>query len=378
MVLFGETAKETLKVTQPYSGSEQGPQPFIGYLMRARAAAWNPSAEWLARHSKIPKATVETLIGGRRRRLPDWNEQVEPLLKALRRKVHVDERGDPDGVLGNMMAWKQAYDDAQNHRPLTCPLPDSSHTPPLAGSGSRLPGRPLEEVADPFEHQLEVHPAIDTGAAGVPVLPVYVPREHDRLLGEVVARAAAGSSGIAVLVGGSSTGKTRACWEALTLLRERDQPWRLWHPIDPTRPGAALTELSGIGPYTVVWLNEAQFYLAEQKTGEQVAAGLRELLRDPHRTPVLVLATLWPEHWITLTTRTDPDLHAQARELLDGHKIKVPEAFTGTDLATLAHYVGKDPRLGEAAEHAQGGQITQYLAGVPVLLDRYLEAPPAI
>jgi hypothetical protein len=36
---------------------------------------------------------------------------------------------------------------------------------------------------------------------------------------------------------------------------------------------------------TVVWLNEAQFYLdpAEARLGERVAAGLRELLRDPGR-----------------------------------------------------------------------------------------------
>ena len=55
----------------------------------------------------------------------------------------------------------------------------------------------------------------------------------------------------------------------------------------------------------MVWLNEAQFYLdpAEAGLGERVAAGLRELLRDPARAPVLVLATLWPGFWDTLTTR---------------------------------------------------------------------------
>ena len=76
----------------------------------------------------------------------------------------------------------------------------------------------------------------------------------------------------------------------------RPGPWRLWHPIDPSRPDAALRELPGIGPRTVVWLNEAQFYLdaADGGLGERVAAGLRELLRDPGRAPVLVLATLWP------------------------------------------------------------------------------------
>ena len=96
-----------------------------------------------------------------------------------------------------------------------------------------------------------------------------MPREHDEVLGQLVAAAADGRSGIAVLVGGSSTGKTRACWEALAPLRDRPEPWRLWHPIDPSRPDAALRELPGIVPRTVVWLNEAQFYLdpAERRAG---------------------------------------------------------------------------------------------------------------
>ncbi|WP_214104029.1 hypothetical protein [Acrocarpospora catenulata] len=262
-------------------------------------------------------------------------------------------------------------------------LPD---TDSRAGSGTegRPLGWPLHEVNDPFA--LEVHHAIDSGADGLPLLPAYVRREHDRALGKVVAAAAAGTSRIAVLVGGSSTGKTRACWEALHPLRDQpqnqapDRPWRLWHPIDPTRPDAALADLERIGPYTVVWLNEAQFYLADPALGEQVAAGLRELLRDPARGPVLVLATLWPAYWDTLTTRPgigESDTHAQARELLDGHRIGVPDAFTGADLDALTGQATADPRLGQAAEHTRDGQITQYLAGGPVLLARYHDAPPA-
>jgi hypothetical protein len=233
-------------------------------------------------------------------------------------------------------------------------------------------------VTDPF--QLEVHRAISGGTPGLTDLPVYVGREHDHRLARVVAEAADGARRIAVLVGGSSTGKTRACWEALHLLRQRPEPWRLWHPIDPTRPEAALTELSRIAQYTVVWLNEAQFYLAPDTLGEQLAAGLRNLLRTPGHGPALVLATMWPEHWDTLTTRPpagQPDRHAQARELLDGHNIHLPDAFTGADLETLTGQATRDPRLAEAREHARDGQITQYLAGGPVLLDRYQQALPA-
>jgi uncharacterized protein YidB (DUF937 family) len=240
-------------------------------------------------------------------------------------------------------------------------------------------GWPLGEVTDPFA--LEVHrPVQPEGAVpGLPELPVYVLREHDTELGQVVRAAAAGRSGVAVLVGGSSTGKTRACWEALGQLRDEPGPWRLWHPIDPSRPDAALAELPRIGPRTVVWLNEAQFYLdiPGAGLGERVAAGLRELLRDPGRAPVLVLATLWPRFWDSLTARPDggSDPHTQARELLAGHDITVPAAFTPAQMSQLAG--AGDVRLALAARSAADGQVVQFLAGAPELLARYRNAPPA-
>ena len=247
------------------------------------------------------------------------------------------------------------------------------------GSEVTVAGQPLEEVTDPFV--LEVHRPVqpDDPPPGLPLLPPYVPREHDRVLGQEVLASADGRSGIAVLVGASSTGKTRACWEALALLRDQDPPWRLWHPIDPSRPDAALAELAGIGPRTVVWLNEAQFYLdpAEAGLGERVAAGLRELLRDPGRAPVLVLATLWPEYWHGLTARpaVGADPHAQARELLAGHDITVPGAFTPAQMSQLGR--AADVRLALAARSARDGEVIQFLAGTPELLARYRNAPPA-
>ena len=243
------------------------------------------------------------------------------------------------------------------------------------GQGGRLP-RPLSDL-DPFD--LEVHRPLQAGTAGqLPVLPRYVPREHDVRLRQVADQAARGESRLAVVVGGSSTGKTRACWEMLDTLRGCAPQWRLWHPIDPARPDAVLAGLSQVGPRTVVWLNEAQLYLeTSDDIGERVAAGLRGLLRDPGRRPVLVVATLWPRHWDTLTTRAEPDRHAQARELLSGHNIEVPERFSAGALSALARAASTDPRLADAAAHAANGQITQYLAGAPILLDRYQHSPPA-
>jgi len=248
------------------------------------------------------------------------------------------------------------------------------------GRDVTVAGLPLDEVTDPFV--LEVHRPVQPEDAppGLPVLPPYMSREHDDVLGQVVRVATEGRNGIAVLVGGSSTGKTRACWETLRLLRGQDPPWRLWHPIDPSRPDATLRELPGIGPRTVVWLNEAQFYLdpAEAGLGERVAAGLRELLRDPGRAPVVVLATVWPGFWDNLTSRPaagDDDLHAQARELLAGHDITIPAAFTPAQMGELAR--SKDARMVLAARSALDGEVIQFLAGAPELLARYRNAPPA-
>lgn len=223
---------------------------------------------------------------------------------------------------------------------------------------------------------LEVHPALvsEGGQQRLGALPAYVAREFDAQLATVAAAAASGQSGVSVLVGGSSTGKTRAMWEAV---KQLPADWRLWHPLSPTRPDAILAELADVAPRTVVWLNEAQYYLGPDLHGERVAAGLRSLLHDTARGPVLVLAALWPEHWRSLTTRTDPDRHAQARQLLDGHKIDVPDAFYPADLTALTNSVGTDPRLAEAIERALDGQVTQYLAGVPVLTARYHAAPVA-
>jgi hypothetical protein len=240
-------------------------------------------------------------------------------------------------------------------------------------------GWPLTEVTNPFDLEVHYPLRLDGQQQEFPDLPAYVLREHDRALAEVVQAAAEGRSGIAVLVGGSSTGKTRACWEVLELLRGRPERWRLWHPIDPSRPEAALRELSSIGPRTVVRLNDAQFYLGvtADGLGEQVAAGLRQLLRDKDKAPVLVLATLWPEFWGRLTTRPEAnadDPHAHARELLAGWDIAVPAAFTEEQMQQLSAIA--DRRLAHAAESAEDGHVIQFLAGAAELTARYRNAPP--
>ncbi|WP_203187057.1 sel1 repeat family protein [Streptomyces pratensis] len=245
------------------------------------------------------------------------------------------------------------------------------------------PGRCISEIADPYAW--EVHQAITVESDGstehLPTLPVYVEREHDRRLRDAVQQVVHGASKIVMLVGGSSTGKTRACWEAIQLL---PCSWRLWHPIEPSRPEAALSCLEAVEPNTVLWLNETQHYLLTPNSpmGENLAAGLRALLRDPERGPVLVLGTLWHEYWATLTAPPTSgsgtnDSHSQARALLTGCDLPVPDKFSESESANLNAAAAVDPRLAHAVKHAEQGHITQYLTGGPALIERYLNAPPA-
>lgn len=317
----------------------------------------------------LKRSQVSDILNGKIERPPEWGVTIAIVRACLEHAKAASRLVPPD--LSDEADWQRRYFDLEQD------LDTETRAKPRREEPA---GRLLAEVTDPFA--LEVHRPVESDAPqpGLPALPVYVAREHDAELERVVVAAAQGESGIAVLVGGSSTGKTRACWEALGLLRRRAGRWRLWHPIDPTRPEAALRELPSIGQGTVVWLNEAQFYLDAGANGleERIAAGLRELLRDPARAPVLVLATLWPEFWDRLTTRPaadGPDLHAQARELLAGRDIAVPSAFTSAQLPLLA--AAGDPRLALAAEAAEDGRVIQFLAGVPELMARHRNAPSA-
>ncbi|MFF0094840.1 hypothetical protein ACFYSF_33525 [Streptomyces canus] len=255
---------------------------------------------------------------------------------------------------------------------------ETSGTIPTGG-----PGRPIREW-DP--HALEVHPAGPGRAAsrsGTPAaraLPGYVPREHDQVLADGVRDAAAGHSRIVVLVGTSSTGKTRACWEAVQPLAGRG--WRLWHPFDPTRAEATLETLHQVQPRTVVWLNEAQHYFGDRVVGESIAAAVHHLLVSPERGPVLVLGTLWPEYAHLYTSLPVPggeDPHSRVRELLAGRTLTVPDTFDAPALAAATALAeGGDRLLGEALTRAStNGRVAQDLAGAPELLNRYEHASPA-
>ena len=349
-------------------------------VFKADSLSGHPSDRALADAAGVSPTTVGDWL--RAMRFPQDIGKVLIMVRMVRaaaaaRGIASPSRG-PEGLLDDDR-WRAAHQKEAQRRAGVVSA-EVKRAQAISVLATPPAGRLLGEITDPFA--LEVHRPVqlENSPPGLPTLPIYVPREHDTELRSVVRAAAEGNSGIAVLVGGSSTGKTRACWEALEVLRGRAKQWRLWHPIDPTRADAALRDLPIIGLRTVVWLNEAQFYLdaTDTRLGERVAAGLRDLLRNPARAPVLVLATVWPQFWDRLTARptADADPHAQARELLASHDITVPAAFTASQLEQLGE--AGDPRLARAAETARDGQVIQVLAGAPELLARYRNAPPAV
>ncbi len=240
------------------------------------------------------------------------------------------------------------------------------------------PGKPAygRRAAQWTPVELGVHQVIGGGP-----MPAYIRRPHDELLRAVLDPAVAASR-LVVVRGGSSTGKTRAAYEAVA---DRLADWRVDYPLDP---GALTARLeAGIPDRTVLWLGELRQY-ADADGGAAVLGRLADLFQGEGR---LVITTMWPEQWATYAAaaRAGPgaaDPAGTAGRLLEplpeltgrdpagidparGGVIDVPARFAPADLDAAAR-VG-DPLLAEAADAGPDGQLTQYLAGVPDLLRHY-------
>jgi uncharacterized protein YidB (DUF937 family) len=240
-------------------------------------------------------------------------------------------------------------------------------------------GRPAREWA-PVE--LGVHQVIGGGP-----MPAYIRRPHDELL-RAVLDPGVPASRLVVVRGGSSTGKTRAAYEAV---EDRLSGWQLDYPLDPGALAARME--AGIPARTVLWLGELRQYAdADAGGGAAVLGRLADLLQGDGR---LLITTVWPEHWDTYVAAARagpgaadpagvtgrllarlPELtgHDPARiDPAGGGVIDVPARFTTAEMTSAART--GDRVLAEAAAAAarsgQDGQVTQYLAGVPDLLSRY-------
>jgi len=231
-------------------------------------------------------------------------------------------------------------------------------------------GQDISSLHDPLRYG--VHPVIELSGdddVALPVLPPYVLRAHDERLRRVALRAVTGGKETALLVAGSSAGKTRACWEAV---RNLPTGWKLWRPLD----AADLVEgVDRVAARTVVWLDGAERLLLDDDRGEEAAKALNSLLDNEGHHSLLILATMWRESWARITPQGKSG-HPQVRYLFAHRQIVVPEEFQGAAETALRELAAVDPRLAYAAANAECGQVAQLLAGAKCLMDRYHAAPP--
>ncbi|MFJ5121340.1 alpha/beta fold hydrolase, partial [Kitasatospora sp. NPDC088548] len=228
---------------------------------------------------------------------------------------------------------------------------------------------------------LEVHTATYPDKATSPSvwLTPYLPRDHDRELCDALRPALTGGpSRLVVLIGESSTGKTRALYEALSTLAPH-------HPL--LRPSGAanlldMLEAGRVRPGTVLWLNEAKRFLYDAD-GKAAAEQLHALLQ--RSSGIAAVATLWLEpYWNELTSEQPGAPYAAAKALLThpalATQISVPHRLFEADLRAWRVLSARrsDPRLREALNAgASDGRVVQHLSGGPELVDAYTAGPGA-
>jgi hypothetical protein len=208
--------------------------------------------------------------------------------------------------------------------------------------------------------------------AGVPddVSPEYVPRDTDAGQFGVRAKVAAASvrGGFVLLVGGSSVGKTRCAFEAVSALLPD------WWLVHPSGPSDIATLAASPAPRTVVWLDELQKYL-DGESGLD-AGVVRTLLNA--RYPAIIIATLWPRYYNTYAAvpgANDADTYARQREVLGlAAEVRISAEFSPAEHDRALAAAERDRRLMIAFEATEYG-LTQTLAAAPQLIAHWQDAP---
>jgi transcriptional regulator with XRE-family HTH domain len=184
------------------TGAQDGFFAMLAALREFRAtrlSLGNPSDRALARAAGVSPTTIGAWLRGNR--FPQRFAEFIKVVHAVRTSARALNIPVPDGLLDDER-WRAAYQDGAHRR--AGKVSEAVQREQAAKSLAVLsPGRPLAEVTDPFA--FEVRPSVQAANQDLPVLPVYVPRAHDARLAEI----------------------------AIPNL------WRLWHPIDPSRPGGS-------------------------------------------------------------------------------------------------------------------------------------------
>ncbi|WP_051854633.1 tetratricopeptide repeat protein [Streptomyces sp. NRRL B-1347] len=391
----------------------------VGALKRHRLGG-EPSDRRLARAAGVSHGTPGAWLGGRQ--LP---QRVDPLLAVLDEvRAEAARRGllatradalstDTVGELLDEQRWRAAFEAERGRRNERSRLEAERQRARAALERDGLRARQSDLADRPRSvrawsaGRLGVHPAIPgrgrsrdsapgpgpgPGPTGADtsdfVLPRYVPRQHDVRLRRLLAAAVTDEARpiLAVVQGPSCTGKTRTAYEALREAVPED--FDLLFPAD-TDSLLAVLAADALPPRTVLWLNEAQHYLTDPH-GEAAAAAL--LRRLDGEGPLIVIATLWPEHAEALTRPAthSRDAHRHARTLLaQARWVDLPRTFAD-DLDAARAAAADDPSLTEALAAGAGAgtgagagartgagsgsgsaELTQALAAGPDLVRHY-------
>ena len=222
---------------------------------------------------------------------------------------------------------------------------------------------------------VRVHPA----AAPVEIMPPYVRRDHDEVLRERL-RSAGRQGGFVLLIGGSSTGKSRSLLEAIVDVLDG---WQILLPESP----AAVKQASATGkirPRTVIWLDDtpAERYIIAAEDG-LTGHDLRNIMS--YSRPVVVVDSLWPSRYLTLMAEPwqsddllpeDPSRDARDALALAGDPVLVAEQFSPGERQRAQSLAAVDERIAVALSDSHFG-VTQTLAGAPALIRRYHNAESA-
>ncbi|WP_433205491.1 tetratricopeptide repeat protein [Dactylosporangium sp. CS-047395] len=228
------------------------------------------------------------------------------------------------------------------------------------GAAQRAAGTDRFDTVSPRD--LGIHSAVLTPDA-LDELPAYVERDFDfRLRAALTSVVERGS--FVVLVGGSSTGKTRSLYEAIHDVAPN------WFLVQPEQT-EELLELRHDPPLrTIFWLDELQRYLGGHPPLS--ADCVRALTRKPN----IVVGTLWPDHYDARLMGGQSDPADDVRRLLrSALVISVADDFTTAERERAHEKAEEDPRLRIALDTRDAG-VTQVLAGGPALVLHWEQARP--
>lgn len=197
------------------------------------------------------------------------------------------------------------------------------------------------------------------------VLPRYIPRDIDEEL-RALLTAAARDGGLVLVTGDSTSGKTRAAFEAL---RASLPDHRVVQPADHTEMPAVARAVARSSEPCVVWLDDLERYLGPGPDSLTPA-----LLSRFAAGTTAVLATMRLRQYEAYTAGQD-SARGTAGAIGGAHKgvlaaarrVNLDRMWSGTELARAGACT--DDRITHALAHHGPHGIAEYLAAGPALLD---------